>query len=150
MVLSTGWDFDKAENRRRAVEKIRADKPALVIGSPPCTVFSQLQRLNLSMQSQKWKDQYDIRRQQAIRHVEFCVKLYKLQISEGRYFLHEHPDSATSWKLPGVEELTKKEGVWVVRSDLCMYGLTTRRKEEEGPARKPTRFATNSWCLAEA
>ena len=29
--------------------------------------------------------------EEAMKHVEFCMELYKLQIAEGKYFLHEHP-----------------------------------------------------------
>ena len=39
MDLSTGYNFDLSADRRKAVERIRAGKPTLVIGSPPCTVF---------------------------------------------------------------------------------------------------------------
>ena len=60
-----------------------------------------------------------------MRHVEFCAKLYRLQVSEGRYFIHEHPDRATSWRLPQIEALRTADGMWEVRTDLCMHGLTT-------------------------
>ena len=32
--------------------------------------------------------------------LKFCTQLYKIQVAAGRYFLHEHPDRATSWRLP--------------------------------------------------
>ena len=38
-------------------------------------------------------------------HIEFCTELYAYQMRQGRYFLHEHPQSAGSWKLPEVEKL---------------------------------------------
>ena len=60
-----------------------------------------------------------------MRHVEFCAKLYRLQLPEGRYFIHEHPDTATSWRLPQIESLRTTDGMWEVRTDLCMHGLTT-------------------------
>ena len=49
-----------------------------------------------------------------------------------------------------MEELAREQGVWSARADLCMFGLTTTKDGTEGPAMKPTRFLTNSWCLSEA
>ena len=40
------WDFDIAENRRRAREMVLSKKPMLLIGSPMCTAFSAWQRIN--------------------------------------------------------------------------------------------------------
>ncbi len=40
MDLSTGWDFNRGEDRRQAVKHIKQEKPMVVIGSPPCTFFS--------------------------------------------------------------------------------------------------------------
>lgn len=71
-------------------------------------------------------------------------------MSKGRYFIHEHPDRASSWKLPQVETLRNAEGTWEVKTDICMHGLTTVKQGVRAPARKPTRFLTNSWCVAMA
>ena len=68
--LTIGWHFDLGSHRRKAVEEIRTDKPLVVIGSPPCTEFSQLQTLNAATQSAEWLQNYELRRQQAVRHVE--------------------------------------------------------------------------------
>eukprot|EP00973_Karenia_brevis_P084114 11670821-Karenia_brevis.AAC.1 len=87
--------------RNKATRKVIEDKPTLLIGSPPCTYFSQLMRINWSRMDpdeawRKWE--------QAVEHVSFCMKLYSIQIEAGRYFLHEHPLSASSWQLPSVEQ----------------------------------------------
>ena len=42
--LSNGWNFDKHIDRRKAFEQIQREQPKLLIGSPPCTYFSALQR----------------------------------------------------------------------------------------------------------
>ena len=54
-------------------------------------------------------------------HLEFVVSLYKLQIDEGRYFLHEHPWGAKSWHEPCIKELMKEPSVKVVRGDMCKH-----------------------------
>ncbi len=54
------WDFTRPSDRRRAWDQLRAEKPFLVVGSPPCTMFSQLQ-LNLNakkMGKVKWEERH--------------------------------------------------------------------------------------------
>eukprot|EP00974_Lingulodinium_polyedra_P120473 11175163-Lingulodinium_polyedra.AAC.1 len=45
MGLANGWDFRRPEDRDRAWEYIFEFNPKLIIGSPMCTMFSQLQHL---------------------------------------------------------------------------------------------------------
>ena len=44
--LSTGWDFRIPSHRAAAYKHVQGEKPLVVIGSPPCTPFSQLQTLS--------------------------------------------------------------------------------------------------------
>ena len=43
MDLTTGWDFNLKSHQEKAERYIDEQKPLVVIGSPPCTPFSQLQ-----------------------------------------------------------------------------------------------------------
>ena len=90
MDIKSGYDFDIAADRARCWDKIMEEKPMLVIGSPPCTLFSRLQELNKFMYSDNklWMEKFQERMQQAKRYVNFCLKIYEHQISQGRYFLH--------------------------------------------------------------
>ena len=72
--LSNGWDFDRGDDRRKAVELIRSKKPTVVIGSPPCTPSSQLQTLNAHTQSKEWMAEFEIRRQEAINTRQFVCQ----------------------------------------------------------------------------
>ena len=45
--LTNGWDFTSEADRKRAWKCIKETKPYMLIGSPPCTMFSMLQELNL-------------------------------------------------------------------------------------------------------
>ena len=45
MDLTTGWDFNLASHRAKAEEYVDKEKPLVLIGSPPCVAFSQLQSL---------------------------------------------------------------------------------------------------------
>ena len=84
----------------------------------------------------------------AIQHVKCCCQLYKLQIAEGRYVLQEHSRNATSWDLEVMEGIMRLPGVERVNADQCEFGLETIVIGVEGHAKKPTGFATNSWCMA--
>ena len=148
MDLLTGWDFDKAEDRERAIQYIQKHRPFLVVGSPPCTLFSVLQALNLHKNGAEWRQEFEKKKRRAVRHVEFCAAIYRLQSAAGRYWLHEHPANATSWNLRTITKLYTLPGVEKVRADLCAYGLKTVKGNEERYAKKPTCFLTNSWCLA--
>ena len=107
MDLTTGWDFDTQADRSRAEKRINEEKPMLLIGSPPCTYMSILQELNkcINKDNQEWLDRFELNRQGAIRHIEFCVRLYRMQMEAGRYFLHEHPWTAKSWDLTSMTKL---------------------------------------------
>ena len=40
------WNFDKKEMGDRAMRKLKAEKPQLLVGSPMCTAFSTWQRIS--------------------------------------------------------------------------------------------------------
>ena len=75
------WDFDSKVMRDRALNKVREQRPMLLIGSPMCTAFSTWQRVN-----NKIRDPVTVaaERKRAVEHVEFCVELYREQLRHGR------------------------------------------------------------------
>ena len=81
------WDFDDKVMRDRALQRIRTERPMLLIGSPMCTAFSTWQRINNMI-----RDKYvvECERKRAVMHLEFCIELYREQMKHGRYFAHEH------------------------------------------------------------
>lgn len=141
------WDFNKLAMRNKAVRKVLCDKPKLLIGSPICTPFSQMNNINHArMSEEEIKQRMDYGR----KHLEFCLKLYDIQWREGRYFLHEHPQNAKSWQERKVKKFMENNGAQKVTGDQCMYGLKTRQGDHVGPARKSTIFMTNSPCIAQS
>ncbi len=136
------WDFTRPGDRKRAWERIRAEKPFLVVGSPPCTMFSRLQ-LNLNA-SKMGKVAWEKRRREAELLLVFAVAVYQLQVRGGRHFLHEHPAGATSWNHPAVAKLRARPGVEAVVSHMCAYGMETTTTSGTGraAAKKPTRFTS--------
>ena len=137
------WDFTKACDRAAVFRQIRSERPALVIGSPPCTMFS---RLNINLNAKKMgQGEWARRRVEAMVHLQFAVQVYQEQLRCGRHFLHEHPLTATSWSVPEVLALRALPGVGEVVADLCQFGLRSPSPAGgSGPALKPTRFLSSS------
>ena len=147
--LRDGYDLSVEQTQALVIDRIRRTKPTLVIGSPPCTFFSRLQKLNLYVHGPEWAARYEVEKKKAAKHIAFCLKVFELQRSRGAYFLLEHPESANSWDIPELVEFRRLDGVMTQVADQCMYGLTTHSdvKGESLPAKKPTRFMSNSWCV---
>ena len=140
MDLTTGWDFTKDEHKNMALKYIEDHTPKLIIGSPMCTIFSQLQRLS------GWSEDKDRRWKEDRRHLQFIAQVYRIQIAQGRWFLHEHPSTASSWSLKEIQDLMDMDGVGVVQADQCMYSLRTWGRNGRGVerAKKRTQFMSNS------
>ena len=143
------WDFSRRDKREKARALIRKYRPILLIGSPMCTAFSSLQNFN----RQKYIDPQAKQRAyvQACLHMEFVCSLYREQIENGAYFLHEHPHWATSWELDCVKLLRDVPGVTRVRGDQCQFGaVAPHGPHKDCPVLKPTSFLTNSEELVKA
>ena len=139
MYLVTWYDFNKAEDRNKAWEAIVRDQPALVIGSPECEMFSGLQNLT------KWNGYRQEKLEDAKKHLEFICDVYRHQAKEGRWFLHEHPSTATSWQEKCVLGIMELEGVSTTITDQCMFGLKTWDIEgKPALAKKRTRFMSSA------
>ncbi len=82
------WDLSRHEVRERVRKLVRETKPFMLIGSPPCTMFSSLQNLAKARRDKKKTEKL---MNIAKEHIEFCIELYMIQVENGRYFLHEHP-----------------------------------------------------------
>ena len=54
--------------------------------------------------------------------MEFVTRLYREQVLAGRYFLHEHPLCATSWRIECILDVLAMDGVYTVWCDQCQYG----------------------------
>ena len=139
------WDFRLPSKRAKARQLLQTLQPWLLVTSPPCTMFSQVQHTNWHRM-----DPEMVRRRmiEARLHLDFCMELCHLQAEQGRLFLHEHPWSASSWAEPSVAALLGRPGAIVVKADLCQFGLETVNQGMRGPAKKATGFVTNSVEMA--
>ena len=137
------WDFSRPTDRQEALRMVEAQDPDWIIGSPPCTAFSVLNHgLNFPKMS---PEEVERRVAEGMKHIKFVIQLYKNQMRRGKWFLHEHPRTALSWKTKPVMRLLKKHGVLTTVNHQCMFGLRTRGPNgEDMLAKKPTRWMTNS------
>ena len=140
------WDFTKVEMRNFAYRKVCEEKPFMLIGSPVCTPWSQIMNINYSRMT--WEEKERILNAARV-HLEFVCKLYRLQHQAGRYFAHEHPQGAASWKEASVREIRRWTGIECLTIDQCMYGLLSKTDlGEQLPARKATTIMTNCPALS--
>jgi hypothetical protein len=133
----TPWNFDSAERRQAARQKLQAEKPMFLVGTPMCRRFCGWQRIN-----DPKRDPEVVKREhtQALVHLGFMCEMYKAQEDAGRYFLHEHPESASSWREECIKDVENMDGVDTIVGDRCQYG-----QEHDGqPVKKATRWMSNS------
>ena len=79
----------------------------------------------------------------------FTIKLYRLQAEQGRWFLHEHPNSATYWKMPEMQSLMNDLHIQKNVGHMCRYGMRSKDEHGAGKVEKPTCFLTSSAILAD-
>ena len=137
----TPWDFSKEDKRKRALKLIRKQKPDLLVGSPMCRAFSSLQGLNRARMGEV---KYQAMLEHGREHLKFVAELYEEQAKNGRYYLHEHPAAATSWQDPSMKNLVHNWGGIITGADLCQFGMKSSDMYGTAPAKKPTKFLTNS------
>ena len=145
MDLDTGWDFRRAQDRKKALEELLCTEPHVLIGSPPCTDFSVIQNINRDRMGEvEWQR----RKIEAMDHLEFACEMYIKQAEQGRVFVHEHPATASSWRQRCIRKVLEKTGACIVEANMCAFGMTTTSAGVTGLACKPTWFMTNSPALA--
>ena len=140
------WDFRSSAMRKKARKWIDELQPDLIIGCPPCGPYSNLQNLNRRHMSDEQWHRMEI---EGDVHLEFCCELYREQHARGKWFAHEHPLTARSWKKACVQDLLDMDGVRLVRGDMCAHNMTSFDANGEGLVLKPTQYMVNGACLAE-
>jgi hypothetical protein len=100
------WDFFVASKRKRARHLLAQQKPMLVVGSPECKAFSTWNQFNRFRHSASVAERLEKERIAAVVHLDFVAEIARDQIAEGRYFLFEHPQGASSWGEPSIDRLS--------------------------------------------
>ena len=139
------WDLTNKTHQKDLEAILNDEDPYLLTGSPPCEAFSLLQGLNKNKVPEEVRQQ---RLKEGRDKLKISIKYYNDQRKKGRYFLHEHPAHATSWREPEMVALTSQKDVYVVEGPMCRWGMKSKDASGIGYVRKPTKWATNSWELA--
>ena len=82
------WDFLKADDRARCRKRIAEEQPFIVIGSPPCSMFS-----SIMISNRKFMASAAGKRRLAEAHVllNFPIDIYLMQLAGGRHFFTRAP-----------------------------------------------------------
>ena len=78
--------------------------------------------------------------QEARELLRFACKAYKAQIQGGGVFIHEHPDSASSWMTEEIAEVMNLPGVVKRRVDMCRFNLRAKDGERRIGAQTNVRY----------
>ena len=97
------------------------------------------------MSPEKWKALWE----HGLSHLLFMCEIYKIQADNGRFFLHEHPASASSWRIPEIVALSERSDTEIVVGDMCRFGMTSADMYGTGLVKKPTKFMTNCKFIAQ-
>ena len=138
--LLTGWGFLDQGCIDLSLALLDSLAIDFLILSPPCTVFSELQRLwNFKRMSPEKVRAMWAHGMKLLTHAIACAQKQK---DAGRVFVLEHPARASSWQTSEMKNLKNQPFVYEVVFDQCMTGL--RSKVHKMPMRKRTRLLTNS------
>ena len=151
MSIDPQMDIRVESYRTQARHNIAMSDPLIVLGAPPCTVFSSMQNIDQKYHgTPEWQSKYE----QGILLLQFSVDVYWDQVARGKFFLHEHPAAASSWDLPMIKELAEHLGVLIVTGDMCRWGMHLPEEshnqgtEQSVLVKKPTKWMTNCPALA--
>ena len=143
--LKVGKDLSQLETRSEVFRTIEQRRPKLLVTSPPCTMYSKLQRLwNVKKMS---PEEYNRRKAIADEYLQFSHTCNKVQHNAGRSFAHEHPVGASSWKEDSTQAVVSLPGTYNALFDQCQFGLTSPRGT---PLKKKTRILCNNARLCNA
>eukprot|EP00913_Durusdinium_trenchii_P030874 g28916.t1 len=142
--LVEGWDFADAKHRMAFLRQLRREDPDVVLLSPMCKLWSQLQELNIAahpgyaekLNEQRIWDHDDI--------LMFCAIVYEHQRRRKKIATCEHPQKSRAWQTQAFETM---QG-WDAHIDQCMFGLRLPNEENVMlPVQKPTTFRVTSETL---
>ncbi len=143
---TSGHDFSQHSDRVRGFKLINELAPMLVMMSPPCTMFSELQRLwNLNRMNDSV---YENRMKEAKCHIHYAMQIAKMQHAVVRFFGFEQPGRASSWDLECVKSVAALPGVTHISFDMCMFAKVS--PHNKNPIKKRTVIMTNTHELAAA
>ena len=128
------WDMGKREVRNRVRQLVEETRPVMLIGFPPCTLFSSFQYLK---QQTRDPARFKKRLENAQKHIRFCVELCRMPMEGGSYF---------SMSIQDVQRRCKCERLrsWRPRLEWKAQCATSVRTTCNALAAKSSQFLTNA------
>ena len=136
--VTTGVDLSTCDGRAQSWNDLQAACPTLLVASPPCTWFSCMQNINRHRYTD---DVRSSRGSAALSLLSYAARCCAEQHRNGRFFVFEHPHTATSWHMTPLLDLHALAGVAEVDFDQCATGLVAPGTGL--PIKKRTRLLTN-------
>ena len=114
--LRTGFDLNTKQGQRKAWQIIMEQQPDIVFMAPVCTPWSAL-RNTAPIEVR------EAERAAMLPMVKFCTQVALHQMSKGKHFLLENPETSAMWKQGDMLALAAKDGVTWGTLDFCCYGM---------------------------
>ena len=117
--LTAGWDVRNKEHRRRFRTFQNERRPKTLMASPECKAFSPLQNINKERMDPEYLRKILTEGQLMWN---YSLEAVNTQTVNDDYFGLEHPERASSWKLPQTQRLLRRPDVAVIIFDQCALG----------------------------
>ena len=135
------YDLSKPEMRQTVRRRIQQRRPRVLIGSPFCTMFSQMLRISWHNMDLAERTR---RMEESRMHLNFDCELYLDKVRAGCYFTYEHPQQASSRDAECTKRVLRIRNAQKMRIHMCQHGMVTVDPEgNEFPVLKPTYLMTN-------
>ena len=142
--ILTGYDLLCPRARQQVQNEVCRRRPRVIMLSPPCTVFSQMQHSNRGRCD---PDRWASKEHDGFLLFDFAMELARMQVTANRFFCMEHPHGASSWKRESCLQVQGLPGVRLAVFDQCCFGMVT--KITKTPVRKTTTLMSNLHSVAQ-
>ena len=85
---------------------------------------------------------------QGVNHLRFCTKLYKMQMDQGMYFLHEQPKRERYDDDHTLDNLMKDWRVYSVEGEMNKFVMERESEMKERSIREEVKLVTNAEMIA--
>ena len=114
--INTGYDLNTYDGQQKAWKLIKEGQPEVVYMAVVCGPWSNLQNINDRATVLK-------KRKQIMPMVRFCADVARYQISRGRKFIIENPETSHIWKVKEFLDLANIDAVLWNIVDMCRHGM---------------------------
>ena len=135
-----GTDLTVEANRERIIHWIEKFRPRLVVVAYPCKVWSNIN--NLSCTTPQARRRLRVRRLKERPFLEFCEKVFEVQLKNGDDALGENPKLSASFHEKPIKNILNHPSVHTATGHGCRFGI--RHAESKKLLLKPTLWFSTS------